>query len=162
MARIDHAAIRTKLYEEAQRFFEDVFEMHMWREIGEKPGRKCWYKEGIQLCEVEELDAASENGYDHISIAVDSETDILAESRCQGISVNRDSGQLIVRASVHGRFRARCFRHVIEHRDLKDKCLFLHRIRICSRELRALSGRSLHVGHILVLVQVAALYIKLL
>ena len=29
MARIDHAAIRTKLYEEAQHFFEDVFEMHM-------------------------------------------------------------------------------------------------------------------------------------
>ena len=57
MARIDHAAIRTKSYEEAQHFFEDVFEMHMWREIGEKPGRKCWYKEGIQLCEVEELDA---------------------------------------------------------------------------------------------------------
>ena len=56
MARIDHAAIRTKLYEEAKHFFEDVFEMHMWREIGEKPGRKCWYKEGIQLCEVEELD----------------------------------------------------------------------------------------------------------
>ena len=37
MARIDHAAIRTKSYEEAQRFFKDVFEMHMWREIGEKP-----------------------------------------------------------------------------------------------------------------------------
>ena len=35
MARIDHAAIRTKSYEEAQHFFEDVFEMHMWREIGE-------------------------------------------------------------------------------------------------------------------------------
>ena len=26
MARIDHAAIRTKSYEEAQHFFEDVFE----------------------------------------------------------------------------------------------------------------------------------------
>ena len=57
MAKIDHAAIRTASYEDAQKFFEDVFEMHMWREIGEKPGRKCWYKEGIQLCEVEELDA---------------------------------------------------------------------------------------------------------
>ena len=31
MARIDHAAIRTKSYEEAQRFFKDVFEMHMYR-----------------------------------------------------------------------------------------------------------------------------------
>ena len=47
MAKIDHAAIRTASYENAQKFFEDVFEMHMWREIGEKPGRKCWYEEGI-------------------------------------------------------------------------------------------------------------------
>lgn len=50
MAKIDHAAIRTASYENAQKFFEDVFEMHMWRESGEKPGRKCWYEEGIQLC----------------------------------------------------------------------------------------------------------------
>ena len=49
MAKIDHAAIRTKSYEDAQKFFEDVFEMHMWREIGEKPERKCWFREGIQL-----------------------------------------------------------------------------------------------------------------
>ena len=34
MAKIDHAAIRTASYENAQKFFEDVFEMHMWREIG--------------------------------------------------------------------------------------------------------------------------------
>ena len=52
MAKIDHAAIRTSSYEDAQKFFEDVFDMHMWREIGEKPERKCWFREGIQLCEV--------------------------------------------------------------------------------------------------------------
>lgn len=34
MAKIDHAAIRTSSYEDAQKFFEDVFDMHMWREIG--------------------------------------------------------------------------------------------------------------------------------
>ena len=49
MTKLDHAAIRTVHYEEAQTFFKDVFNMHMWREIGEKPGRKCWFKEGIQL-----------------------------------------------------------------------------------------------------------------
>ena len=90
MARIDHAAIRTKSYEEAQRFFEDVFEMHMWREIGEKPGRKCWYKEGIQLCEVEDLDAASENGYDHISIAVDSEAEIMEKIKAYPVKAIND------------------------------------------------------------------------
>lgn len=52
MAKIDHAAIRTSSYEDAQKFFEDVFDMHMWREIGEKPERKCWFREGIQLCEL--------------------------------------------------------------------------------------------------------------
>ena len=60
MAKIDHAAIRTASYENAQKFFEDVFEMHMWREIGEKPGRKCWYEEGIQLCEMEEINTEGE------------------------------------------------------------------------------------------------------
>ena len=72
MAKIDHAAVRTSSYEDAQKFFEDVFEMHMWREIGEKPARKCWYKEGIQLCEVENVNTDGQNSYDHISIAVDS------------------------------------------------------------------------------------------
>lgn len=90
MAKIDHAAIRTASYKNAQKFFEDVFEMHMWREIGEKPGRKCWYKEGIQLCEVEELDAASENGYDHISIAVDSEAEIMEKIKAYPVKAIND------------------------------------------------------------------------
>ena len=40
MTKLDHAAIGTVHYEEAQTFFKDVFNMHMWREIGEKQGRK--------------------------------------------------------------------------------------------------------------------------
>ena len=72
MAKIDHAAIRTTSYENTQNFFKDVFAMHMWREIGEKPSRKCWFREGIQLCEAENISTENENGYDHISIAVDS------------------------------------------------------------------------------------------
>ena len=35
MTKLDHTAIRTFHYEEAQTFFKDVFNMHMWREIGE-------------------------------------------------------------------------------------------------------------------------------
>ena len=34
--------------------------------------QKSWYKEGIQLCEVETVKPDGQNGYDHISIAVDS------------------------------------------------------------------------------------------
>ena len=77
MTKLDHAAIRTVHYEEAQTFFKDVFNMHMWREIGEKPGRKCWFKEGIQLCEATEISVSAENGYDHISLAVDSVHEIM-------------------------------------------------------------------------------------
>ena len=39
---------------------------------GKKPERKCWFREGIQLCEVSAINTDAENGYDHISIAVDS------------------------------------------------------------------------------------------
>ena len=90
MARIDHAAIRTRTYEDTQHFFEDIFEMNLSREIGEKPHRKCWYKEGIQLCEVEELSIDAENGYDHISIAVDSEAAIMEKLSAYPVKIIND------------------------------------------------------------------------
>lgn len=90
MAKIDHAAIRTESYEEAQKFFEDIFDMHMWREIGEKPERKCWYKEGIQLCETEKIEVKNENGYDHISIAVDQVEEIMERVKAYPVEIIND------------------------------------------------------------------------
>lgn len=90
MAKIDHAAIRTESYEEAQKFFEDIFDMHMWREIGEKPGRKCWYKEGIQLCEIETIEKKNENGYDHISIAVDRVEEVMERVKTYPVEIIND------------------------------------------------------------------------
>lgn len=90
MAKIDHAAIRTESYEEAQKFFEDIFDMHMWREIGEKPGRKCWYKEGIQLCETETIEKKNENGYDHISIAVDRVEEVMERVKAYPVEIIND------------------------------------------------------------------------
>ena len=90
MAKIDHAAIRTESYEEAQKFFEDIFDMHMWREIGEKPGRKCWYKEGIQLCEAETIEEKNENGYDHISIAVDRVEEVMECVKAYPVEIIND------------------------------------------------------------------------
>ena len=46
MTKLDHTAIRTFHYEEAQTFFKDVFNMHMWREIGEKPDANAGSKKG--------------------------------------------------------------------------------------------------------------------
>ena len=90
MAKIDHAAIRTESYEEAQKFFEDIFDMYMWREIGEKPGRKCWYKEGIQLCETETIEKKNENGYDHISIAVDRVEEVMERVKAYPVEIIND------------------------------------------------------------------------
>ena len=90
MTKLDHAAIRTVHYEEAQTFFKDVFNMHMWREIGEKPGRKCWFKEGIQLCEATEISVSAENGYDHISLAVDSVPEIMKKIKAYPVTPIND------------------------------------------------------------------------
>ena len=60
--------------------------MHMWREIGEKPGRKCWFKEGIQLCEATEISVSAENGYDHISLAVDSVPEIMKKIKAYPVT----------------------------------------------------------------------------
>ena len=67
---IDHVAIRTTEFDKARAFFEDVFSMQCYREIGQKPERKLWFLEGVQLCEVEAL-PEGENGYDHFSLGVD-------------------------------------------------------------------------------------------
>ena len=78
MTKLDHAAIRTVHYEEAQTFFKDVFNMHMWREIGEKPGRTS------------EIAVSSENGYDHISLAVDSVPEIMKKIKAYPVTPIND------------------------------------------------------------------------
>ena len=70
--------------------------------------------------------------------------------------------QLVVRASIAGRLRARILRHVVEHWNLKFQCRLLQLRRISLGELRGLAGRRLHIGHILMLIQVASLYIEFL
>lgn len=71
MAKIDHVAITTKDYDEYVTFFEEVFDMHSWREKGEAPKRQIWFREGIQINETpDDVDAEAENGVHHISIAV--------------------------------------------------------------------------------------------
>ena len=43
---IDHVAIRTTEFDKARAFFEDVFSMQCYREVGQKPERKLWFLEG--------------------------------------------------------------------------------------------------------------------
>ena len=62
----------------------------MWRETGEKPGRKCWFKEGIQLCEATEISVSAENGYDHISLAVVSVPEIMKKIKAYPVTPIND------------------------------------------------------------------------
>ena len=91
MAKIDHAGLLTESYEDAQRFFEEVFGMRKWREDGEKPARRCWYMEGIQLNETaEKIDTEAQNGYGHISIAVESVSETMEKLTGYPVKVMND------------------------------------------------------------------------
>ena len=54
--------------------------MHMWRKL-EKSRPQVLVPEGIQLCEAENIDTSAENGYDHISIAVESVEETMEKIR---------------------------------------------------------------------------------
>ena len=72
MAKIDHAAVRTTAYEDAQKFLKMYLKCICGEKLGEKPARKCWYKEGIQLLRSGNYQHRRAERLDHISIAVDS------------------------------------------------------------------------------------------
>ena len=79
MAKIDHAGLLTESYEDAQRFFEEVF------------GIRCWYMEGIQLNETaEKIDTEAQNGYGHISIAVESVSETMEKLTGYPVKVMND------------------------------------------------------------------------
>ena len=75
-SKLDHIALRTAHYEEMKAFFEKVFFMHCDREIGERPNRKLWFQEGIQLCEQPE-EFVGENGYDHFCLLVNDIAEVM-------------------------------------------------------------------------------------
>ena len=81
-ARIDHVAINVKNFEWNVRFFQDVFGMTIAKSEGEKPDRKIWFEQGIQLNEIKDASQKSETGYaDHIGIRTDDMEMIL--NKCQ-------------------------------------------------------------------------------
>lgn len=78
-AKIDHVAIKVNNLEESVQFFEEVFGMEIEKTAGEKPVRKVWFKEGIQL---NETDGDIERGgmLDHIGIYTDNQSAVLGKS----------------------------------------------------------------------------------
>jgi catechol 2,3-dioxygenase-like lactoylglutathione lyase family enzyme len=82
-AKIDHVAIKVNNLEESVQFFEEVFGMEIEKTAGEKPVRKVWFKEGIQLNE-EAVKITAGGVMDHIGIYTDNEDIILEKSRKYG------------------------------------------------------------------------------
>ena len=86
-AKMDHVAIKVNNFEENVRFFKEVFEMEIEKTAGEKPTRKVWFRQGIQLNETTE-DVCSEGIMDHIGIRTDYKEIILKKSKefgCKGL-----------------------------------------------------------------------------
>ena len=50
-AYVNHAAICVTDFDWYKNFFQTVCEMEIYREDGEAPKRRCWFKEGIQIDE---------------------------------------------------------------------------------------------------------------
>lgn len=82
-AKMDHVAIKVSNLEESVQFFEEVFGMEVAKTAGEKPIRKVWFKEGIQLNEVDG-NTITDGIMDHIGIYTDDQSVILEKSKKYG------------------------------------------------------------------------------
>ena len=69
-ARIHHVALNISDMDWYVAFFENVFGMTVQRTAGEKPKRRLWFGEGVQLNECES-DLTCGNACDHFSLAVE-------------------------------------------------------------------------------------------
>lgn len=86
-AKMDHVAINVNNFKENVRFFEEVFGMEVEKATGEKPARKIWFRQGIQLNETAE-DVCCEGIMDHVGIRTDCKEIVLAKSKefgCKGL-----------------------------------------------------------------------------
>ncbi len=81
---LDHTALNVTDYEEKIRFFTAVFQMKAMREAGERPHRKIWFGEGIQLNEISEEEgrelSSGRERMDHLGFRVDSVEETLKKA----------------------------------------------------------------------------------
>ena len=69
-ARIHHVALNVRDLDWYAAFFRDVFGMTVQRTDGERPKRRIWFCEGVQLNECE-AEPVRGNACDHFSLGVD-------------------------------------------------------------------------------------------
>lgn len=82
-AKIHHMAILVNEFDTYVKLFQDIFGMEIERIQGEKPGRKLWFREGIQLNESPERITLG-NRYDHIGLLTDNTDEILKKAMANG------------------------------------------------------------------------------
>ena len=68
--QIHHAALNTTEFDWYMKFFQNVFGMTVQKITGEKPDRKVWFHEGIQLNECE-ITPVCGRVCDHLALAVE-------------------------------------------------------------------------------------------
>lgn len=85
-AKIDHVAIKVNNLEESVHFFKEVFGMEEEKTAGEKPVRKVWFRQGIQLNETDE-GIMTEGIMDHIGIHTDCKETVLLKCKEAGCEI---------------------------------------------------------------------------
>ena len=86
MARLDHVCIETSDYEEYCAFFIAVFSMNVEKTKGNIPSRIMWFKEGIQINEVEKSKEKKDGSgaVGHLCIKVEDVEEIYHKSMKRG------------------------------------------------------------------------------
>lgn len=88
-SHIHHAALNVTEFDWYVDFFLSVFGMTVQRTAGEKPARKVWFHEGIQLNECETSSVCG-NACDHISLAVEDIPRTIEAAKKSGCSTLSD------------------------------------------------------------------------
>ena len=84
-SHIHHVALNVEDLDWYAAFFREVFGMQAERTAGERPGRKLWFREGIQLNEVSGP-LTGGGWYDHLSLAVEDIPDTVKSALSRGCS----------------------------------------------------------------------------
>ena len=87
--QVHHVAVRSAAFEETVRFFEEVFQMEVSRTAGEKPARRLWFRQGLQVNEVASPDPVS-GLCDHIGIQVERKSETLEKAEAFGCEMLED------------------------------------------------------------------------
>ena len=70
LSQIHHAALNATEFDWYMKFFQNAFGMTIQKTAGEKPSRKVWFHEGIQLIECETAPVCG-SVCDHLALAVE-------------------------------------------------------------------------------------------